>query len=477
MSKIKRLAGETVLYGMGSMLPKFLNFLLVRLHTDVFPPEQYGVVTKVLGYVAVLNVIYAFGMETAYFRFATREGADERKVFNITQSVVMGISSLFTIIFILFATPVANLLDLPGSENVIIWIALLMLVDAIVSIPFARLRLQRKGTQFALYRIINIFVLIGLNVYFLKFAFDPSVGINYIFIANMIANFLYIAFFFRVLIQWRPVYDPILSPRIFTYAYPVMITGLAGMTNEMFSRLTLDEWLPPNFYKGRSSEYAVGVFGACYKFGMFMNLTVQAFRYAAEPFFFSNASDKNSPVLFAKVNHYFIVVCSIILLGVSINMDLIKYFLGDPAYFEGIGIVPILLLGFLFLGVYYNISVWFKLTDRTYFGTIITIGGAIVTVLGNYFLIPRLGYFGSSWAMLMCYFSMTAACYIMGQRYYPVPYKVIPDMAYIVITALLVWFVNRMDFDSQVLNTAFHFGVIVIGAVRILSCSLLTLAI
>ena len=462
MSKLKRLAGETVLYGLGSMLPKFLNFLLVRLHTDVFPPDEYGVITKVLGYVAVLNVIYTFGMETAYFRFATREGADERRVFNITQSVVTGISLFFTIIFIANATRIAALLDMPGSENVIIWIALLMLIDAVVAIPFARLRLQRKGTKFAIYRIVNIFVLIGLNLYFLKYAFDPSVGINYIFIANMIANLLYIVFFFRVLIQWRPVYDSELSPRIFRYAYPVMITGLAGMTNEMFSRLTLDEWLPPDFYEGRSPEYAVGVFGACYKFGMFMNLTVQAFRYAAEPFFFSNASDKNSPALFAMVNHYFIIVCTVIFLGVSINMDLIKYFLGDPAYFEGIGIVPILLLGFLFLGVYYNISVWFKLTDRTYYGTIITIGGAIVTVLGNYFLIPVLGYFGSSWAMLMCYFSMTAACYIIGQRYYPVPYKVVPDLSYIVFTALLVWFVNRQDFDSQLLNTAFHFGVLAI---------------
>src|SRR5689334_18102389 len=181
MSKIKRLAGETILYGMGSMLPKFLNFLLVRLHTNVFPPDEYGVVTKLLGFVAVLNVIYTFGMETAYFRFATREGADEKKIFQITQTVVMVISTLFTAVFIVFATPIANVLDIPGSENVIIWIGLIMLVDAIVSIPFARLRLQKKATLFAWYRLINIFVLIGLNVYFLKYAFNPSVGINYIF--------------------------------------------------------------------------------------------------------------------------------------------------------------------------------------------------------------------------------------------------------------------------------------------------------
>jgi O-antigen/teichoic acid export membrane protein len=462
MSKIKRLAGETVLYGMGSMLPKFLNFLLVRLHTDVFPPDEYGVVTKLLGYVAVLNVIYTFGMETAYFRFATREGADEKKIFNITQTVVMSISVLFTLILVLFATPIANVLEIPGSENVIIWIGLIMLVDAIVSIPFARLRLQKKATLFAWYRLINIFVLIGLNVYFLKYAFNPTVGINYIFVANMIANVMYVILFARVLIQWRPTYDPVLSPRIFTYAYPVMITGLAGMTNEMFSRLTLDSWLPPNFYKGRTSEYAVGIFGACYKFGMFMNLTVQAFRYAAEPFFFSSARDKNSPTLFATVNHYFVIVCCVILLGVSINMDLIKYFLGNAAYFEGIGIVPILLLGFLFLGVYYNLSVWFKLTDRTYYGTILAVGGAIVTIVGNYFLIPVMGYTGSSWAMLICYFSMTAASYIIGQRYYPIPYRVVTDLTYILLTALLVVVVGRFDFGAQVLNSVFHFAVIAV---------------
>lgn len=462
MSKIKRLAGETVLYGLGSMLPKFLNFLLVRLHTGVFPPDEYGVVTKLLGFVAVLNVIYTFGMETAYFRFSTREGADERKVFNITQTVVVTISLIGTVLFIVLATPIANALNLPGSENVIIWISLIMFVDAIVSIPFARLRLQRKGTLFAIYRLLNIFVLIGLNLYFLKVAFNPAIGINYIFIANMVANMLYIVFFLRVLLQWRPVYDPLLSPIIFTYAYPVMITGLAGMTNEMFSRLTLDSWLPENFYPGRSAEYAVGIFGACYKFGMFMSLTVQAFRYAAEPFFFSNAADKNSPTLFATVNHYFVIVCCIILLGVSINMDLIKYFLGDPAYFEGIAVVPILLLGFLFLGVYYNLSVWFKLTDKTYYGTVLAVGGAIITVVGNYFLIPVAGYMGSSWAMLLCYFSMTVGCYILGQRYYPVPYRVVSDMSYIVFTAVLVAVVSRIQFTAQVLTSAFHFAVIAV---------------
>ncbi len=461
MSKIRRLAGETVLYGLGSILPKFLNFLLVWFHTDVFGPEEYGVLTKLLAYVAVINVVFTFGMETAYFRFATKPGADEKKVFNITQSVVIFISLLFTVPFIFFADPIALFLQVSGRGDLVIWLSAIMFVDAIAAIPFARLRLQKRATLFAIYRMINIAIVIILNVYFLRFAYDQSVGINYVFIATMIANSFYVVFFFRSLITWRPSYDPLLSPKIATYAYPVMLTGLAGMTNEMFSRQTLDWWLPRNFYPGQTPEYALGIFGACYKFGMLMNLTVQAFRYAAEPFFFSNAADKGSPALFATVNHYFVIVGCIILLGVSLNMDLFKYFLGSAEYWDGITIVPILLLGYLFLGVYYNISVWFKLTDRTYFGTIITIGGAVITIVANYFLIPVAGYLGSTWAMLACYFSMTAACYCIGQRYYPIPYNVSRSLGYIIMTSLIVYGAGTVSFENQWQATVFHLGVLV----------------
>ena len=462
MSKIKRLAGETILYGLGSMLPKFLNFLLVRLHTDVFAPEEYGVITKLLAYVGVINVLFTFGMETAYFRFATIPGADEKKIFNITQTVVIFISVMFTALFMLTSDDIAVALQIPGKGNLVIWLSGIMFIDAIVAIPFARLRLYKKALLFAALRITNIVVVIGLNLYFLKIAYDPAVGIGYIVIANMIANVIYIPFFFRTLISWRPSYDPILSKKITTYAYPVMLTGLAGMTNEMFSRQTLDWWLPPDFYPGQTSKYAMGVFGACYKFGMLMNLTVQAFRYAAEPFFFSNAADKESPKLFATVNYYFVIVGCVILLAVSLNMDIIKNFLGSAAYWQGIAIVPILLLGYLFLGIYYNISVWFKLTDRTYFGTIITVGGAVITVVANYLLIPVAGYVGSSWAMLICYFTMTAACYFIGQRYYPIPYNIIGSLGYILFTTALVYVTGLVSFNNPWFDFAFH-NLIIVG--------------
>ncbi|MEO7988984.1 MAG: polysaccharide biosynthesis C-terminal domain-containing protein [Chryseolinea sp.] len=456
MGKLKRLAGDTVLYGLGSIFPKFLNFLMVPLHTSIFLPAEYGVITYLYSYVTFINVIFMFGMETSYFRFATKPGADEKKIFNLAQTVVVGISLILSVVIIGFASPIANALDIEGKSNFIIWMVVILFIDAVVAIPFARLRLQKRPLQFALGKIINILILVGLNWYFLTFLYDASIGVAYVFIANLAANAFYILFFAKTLISWRPAYEKEISSSMFSYGYPIMITGLAGMTNENFSRLTLKWWLPENFYPGRTSEFALGVFSACYKFSVIMNLVVIAFRYAAEPFFFSNASDKNSPQLFAKVNHYFVIVCCVILLGVSTNLDILKYFLRREEYWEGLSIVPILLLGYLFLGVYYNMSVWFKLIDKTYYGTIITFGGAIITFAANYVLIPQFGYVGSSWATFMCYFSMTVACYFFGQKFYPIPYRVLKDVGYILVASFLVYGTNQVIIDNQWLATGFH---------------------
>lgn len=193
-----------------------------------------------------------------------------------------------------------------------------------------------------------------------------------------------------------------------------------------------------------------------------MNLVVISFRYAAEPFFFSNAAEKNSPHLFAKVNHYFVIVCCIILVAVGTNLDLLKYFLGQESYWEGLSIVPILLLGYLFLGVYYNMSVWFKLNDKTYYGTIVTLGGAIITFGANYLLIPLFGYMGSSWATLICYLSMTVACYALGQKFYPIPYRVWKDTAYILMASLVVFVTRQVDIENQWIATGFHVLVLIL---------------
>lgn len=467
MNQLKKLAGQTVLYGMGSIVPRFLNFLLVTLHTDVFAPGQYGIITKLFAYVAVVNVVFMFGMETAYFRFATKAGADEKRIFNLAQTVVLGISIPLSVGLILFANPVADLLSIPGHANLVIWLVVIMLIDAIVAIPFARLRLQKKGFQFAIGKLANILILVGLNLYFLKVAFDPALGVGFVVLANLAANSFYILFFASTLLSWRPAFDEEVSGSMFRYAYPIMLMGLAGMTNEMFSRLTLEWWLPPNFYPGQSSEYALGVFGACYKFAVLMSLAVQAFRYAAEPFFFSTATDKNSPALFAKINHYFIIVCCILLLGVSTNMDLLKYFLADKQYWQGLSIVPILLLAYLFLGVYYNFSIWFKLSDKTFYGTIITAAGAVLTIVANYFLIPYFGYVGSSWAALICYFFMAAACYLLGQKFYPIPYALGKGVVYIVVTMGIVTAVNSILLENRWLSISFHAAILAIFVIAV----------
>ncbi len=462
MSKIKKLAGETVLYGLGSILPRFLTFLLVRLHTDVFNPEEYGVITKLFAYVAVINIIFVFGMETAYFRYASKEGADTKKIFNLAQTIVTLISLVLSLLFVLLATPVANALLIPDHSHFVIWLAIIMFIDALVAIPFARLRLEKKAIQFAVGRLVNIAILVGLNVYFLKTSYNASIGVGFVLLANLVANGFYLIFFARTLFSWRPVFHNSLTPEMTRYAYPIMLTGLAGMTNEMFSRLTLEWWLPENFYRGQSAEYALGIFGACYKFAMLMNLAILAFRYAAEPFFFSNAADKNSPHLFARVNHYFLIVCCTILLGVAINLDILKYFLGNEMYWQGLNIVPVLLLGYLFLGVYYNFSIWFKLTDKTYYGTLITVGGAIITIAANYLLIPHFGYMGSSWATLICYATMATACYVLGQKFHPIPYKISKGLAYVAYTVIIVLLVNEVSIENQWLATGFH-GIIILG--------------
>ncbi|CAN5433917.1 polysaccharide biosynthesis C-terminal domain-containing protein [soil metagenome] len=455
MNKIKKLAGETVLYGLGTILPRTLNFFLVGLHTRIFLPDEYGVYVTLYAWIAFLNVIYLFGMETSYFRFATKPGADEENIFRVTQTFVLAISGFFSICIILFAHQISEPFDVVNHSEFIAWLSIVMFVDAAVAIPFARLRLEKKATKFAMAKILNILIQVGLNLYFLIVIYDPSINIGFLILANLFANLFYVIFFFKTLTSWRPAWDKVLFSSMIRYAYPIMLTGLAGMTNEMFSRQVLGWWLPNGFYPGKTSKEALGIFGACYRFSVIMNLAVQAFKFAAEPFFFSNSSTSNSPQLFAKVNHFFTIVCCFIVLGVTINLDILQVLLG-PDFREGLVIVPILLIGYMFLGVYYNISIWFKLTDRTYFGTLITIVGMVLTIGVNFLLIPIMGYLGSAWATLICYLVMLAICYFLGQRYYPVPYKIVKGILYLLLALILIQISKYLELPNQIASTLLH---------------------
>jgi O-antigen/teichoic acid export membrane protein len=461
MSKLQKLAGETVFYGLSTIVPRGLNFLLVALHTRVFAPAEYGVITNLLGYVAFLNIVYMFGMETAYFRFVNQPGADAKKVFKQAQTIVVTISVIITFLLIGFSQPISHFVHIDNHPEFISWLAFIMLIDASVAIPFARLRTEKKPIRFAAAKIINVSIVLLLSYIFLslKVGYNPDLGVGYVFLINLIANAFYIFYLLRILLEWRPVFDMAAFKKMLTYSYPVMLAGLAGITNEMFSRITLEWWLPNDFYPGLSNKEALGIFGACYKFSVVMLLSIQAFRFAAEPFFFSHAEEKNSPKLFAQVNHYFTVFCCILLLAVSINMDLLKFYI-PKAYWSGLPIVPILLLAYLVIGCNYNFNVWFKITDKTYFGTIINVGGAILTISLNYILIPIGGYVASSLVTLIVFFLMAASCYLLGQKYYPIPYKIGQELTLIGITMGLVYGISSINIPNQIFATTFHLVVL-----------------
>jgi O-antigen/teichoic acid export membrane protein len=484
MSVLKKLSGQTALYGIPSIIGRVLNFLLVPFYTskNVLNVAEFGIYTEIYAYMAFLNVIYTFGMETTYFRFSTKTENGESESFNNAQSAVLITSLLFSSCIIIFSQPIADLLRYPDKQSYIIFLGLILAFDAIVAIPFARLRLENKAGRYAFVKMFNIILTIFLNLFFLVFCkqisegnafpelkswvdkiYIPHFEVGYIFISNLLANALQIPFLWKsfvnlkIQIKWNK-----LKPML-VYAYPLMVMGLAGMVNEVLDRILLKFWLPQGFYPGLTNIEAVGIYGACYKLSMFMSLAIQAFRYAADPFFFSKSKDKNAPELFARVMKYFIIVCVLIYVSVGANLDLFGFLLlRNEAYRAGLMIVPVLLMANLFLGVYYNLAVWFKLTDKTYFGTIISIAGALITIIANFILIPILGYLGCAIATLICYFFMAAASFILGNKYFPIPYKLGSAFFYIVLGSILVFLANHFKQNDQILNYAMQFSTILI---------------
>lgn len=486
MSNIKKLAGETAVYGLSSIVGRLLNYLLVPIYTRVFVPEEYGIVTELYAYAAFFNVIYTYGMETAYFRFASRSTEEEKKIFSVSTTSLLLSSIFFSFLLIVFSTPIVNALNYHGREYYIIWLALILAIDAIMAVPFAKLRLEKKALQFATAKLINIGLNLGLNLFFIVFSrniyegnllpqlrpfilmvYNPDFGVEYVFISNLIANAMLFILLWKVIKEIRLEFDWQFLKPMLIYAYPLLFMGLAGTTNEMLSRAMLKYLLPEGFYGNQSNLAALGVFGACYKLSVFMTLAIQAFRYASEPFFFSKAQDKQSPQLFAKVMHWFVIVCCFIFLGVSINLDIIGLLLGMPEYREGLYVVPILLLANLFLGIYFNLSIWFKLTDNTHYGTWISFGGAAVTIIFNILLIPILGYLGSAIVTLLCYFSMSVASYLLGNKFYPIPYGINTSMAYIIGTAIIVYLVLSLNIDNQLIATSFHFFILALYVILV----------
>ncbi|MTI19807.1 polysaccharide biosynthesis protein, partial [Fulvivirga sp. RKSG066] len=450
MSQLKRLAGDTAIYGVSSILGRSINYLLVMLHTEVFLPTELGVFAYLYSYIGIINVIYTFGMETAFFRFANK--GSSKVSYNAACTTVIGISTLLSTLIILNASSVASLIGYPDVSLLIIWLAIILWIDGILAIPFARLRHENKAKLFAALKVGNIFANVGLQLIFLlllpylsKFEtfsniYDSSLGIGYIVLANLIANALFLPFLWKYIASIRiTISKKVVKPMI-KYATPIMIMGVAGMVNEMLGTIMLKNLLPDDFYASMNSEAAVGVYSQTFKLSIFMLLAIQAFRYAGEPFFFSNAADKNAPALFAKVMHYFILLSLLMLVVVSLNVNLIaEIFLRKPEFRVALYLVPILLLGKFLYGIYVNLNVWFKITDKTIYGTYFSILGAAVTIIGNVLLIPIIGYLGSAITTVLCYLTMMLACYFTGKKHYPIPYNFKKVTPYVIISAVLVY--------------------------------------
>lgn len=472
MSEVKRLAGDTMWYGLSSIVGRMISYLLVPLYTTVFLPGEYGIVTELYAYTAFLYPIFTYGIETAYFRFANKDPEKESELFNLTTTAMILTSLTLAGLLFWFAVDIAIWLEYPGKEQVFYWLAAVLAVDAVTSIPFARLRFRKKAKKFALIRFFNITFAVFLNLFFLVFClkiyegawlpewqefmrahFDFEFKAKYVFLSNLISNSLLIVFLLKEYDGYKPAINLSKFLPVLIYAAPMLFMGLAGVTNEMLSRALLKFWLPEGFYADQTSMDALGIFGACYKLSVFMMLGIQAFRYAAEPFFFSNAESENSPKLFSRVMTGFVIFNAFIFVAVSLNLEIIGIvFLNNPVYREGLFIVPFLLMGYLFNGIYYNLSVWYKLTDRTIYGAIITTIGALATIGLNFILIPMIGYFGSALVTLLSFFLMASISYLLGKKYYPVPYQVPRILIYLLFSSVLVFGFYSIDLGHWLSN-------------------------
>ncbi len=408
-----------------------LSFLLVPLYTAVMPPEPYGELSLVFVWFAIFNVILAYGMETAFFRFFNKE-SDPEKVLTTSLLVLTASTLLFALLAFLVRTPLSNFLNF--DPLYFGYFVVILALDALVIIPFARLRAEEKPGIYAMVKLANVSVNIGFNLFFLlalpKLAaedpqglwgslYQPDYEINYILISMVIASGITLLILSGNYLRRQWSFDQALLRRMLRYGFPIMIAGIAFTINEVFDKYLLSELLPADIAKAEMGKYA-----ACYKLAMFMTLFATAFRLGIEPFFFSHANSENPRRAYAQITNYFVILGSVIFLAVVVFADVLKVlFVRDEAYWDAMSVVPILLLASFFLGVYHNLSVWYKVTDRTRYGALISLVGAALTIAINLIFIPEYGYFASAWATLAAYGSMMLLSFALGKRLYPIPYN------------------------------------------------------
>lgn len=453
MAAIKQLASQTIWYGVSNIGARLLNYILTPLITYLLSGSEgvknFGDYSLLYAWIAVANIVFTYGFETGFFRFSNKEGVNRKNVFETTFGSLILSTILLVGMLILFKQPIANFLKIDNQPQYITLCALLIGLDTIAVIPFAKLRLDERPKKYALIKLSGIMVnvllvvlfLVGLPKYaashpqntFINTLLNNHNAVGFLIIANLIQNTVVFLLLSKEWSSFRFRVDYQLWKQIFKYSSPMIIIGLAGMINEVMDRQMLLWFLP---LSEDDAKRIVGIYSANYKLAIFITLFISAFKMAAEPFFFDKAKEKNSKELFAKVMNWFVITMCIAFLFTTLFLDILQYIIGG-SYRSGLGIVPILLGANICLGIYYNLSIWYKLTDKMRMGTYITLIGAAVTLIGNYFLIPIGGMFAAAWVTLLCYGIMVVITYFLGQKHFPVPYELKKIFSYLTVMLLL----------------------------------------
>lgn len=470
---IKKLAQQTVWYGASTIVNRMLGYLLTPLLTSIFAASDFGVITTLFSIAAFMNIFYSFGMETAYFRFVSTE--KEGKVFNVTFLIISFSTLIFSVLILLFSQTVANFIKLPDHPEYIGWIILIVALDTLAVLPFSRLRYSGRPIKFAFVKILGVLIQLLLVVFFFFFCknaqegsllsgiYRPEIGVGYVILANVVASGITLLLLSRELLGFRLGIDRNLFKQIIIYSLPLLIVGFGGMVNDLIDRFVI-----LNIYPGTVHEKYTqsGIYSANYKLAIIIALFIQAFRLGAEPFFFKQSTNKNAPFVYARVMKFFVITCCCCFLLVVLFLDFWKYFMGKshPEYWTGLKVVPILLMAKIFLGIYYNLSVWYKITNRNQTGAWITLGGVAVTLILNFLLVPFMGYTGCAIATLVCYATMMISSYLLGQKHFPVPYDLNRIFSYIVIAIFIFvldfFIIQTTDWMPLRLLISFCFGVL-----------------
>ncbi|MCM1337578.1 MAG: oligosaccharide flippase family protein [Candidatus Amulumruptor caecigallinarius] len=486
MAGTKSLFKDTAIYGMSSIVGRFLNWCLVPLYTIMFPAAEYGVVTYIYSIVALALIILIYGMETGFFRFANHDRyKDPMEVYSTTLISLGVTSTLFVVLLAVFLPQATEAMQCAGHPDYVMIMGIAVAIDAFTAIPFSYLRFRHRPLRFATLKLIGIGLNIGLNLWFILVCpwlaeqnewfdkiYDPGYGIGYIFLANLVGSAVTLLLLIPELRGFPWKFNRALWREMLAYSAPLLVLGVAGIMNQTVDKI-LYPWLAPD---KSTAMQELGIYGANYKIAIIMVMFIQAFRFAYEPFIFSKERGEGSDRrrAYADAMKYFVIFAMVIFLGVMYYLDVLKYFI-SPRYFSGLKVVPVVMMAEFFFGVFFNLSVWYKLTDRTVWGMWYSLGGLAVTLTLNIVLVPRMGYMGCAWAAFSCYALMMAASYVMGRSRYPIDYKPVRLGGYVGL-AMALWCAGAMiTTGHHVADMALRTPLLLLYIYVVLRCEHLTL--